>query len=63
MAKEAEAIREKRARIIKAEAEEEASVKLVQASERITQSPMLSSSAACRCSRRSAPSRTRRRSS
>ncbi len=39
MAKEAEAMREKRARIIKAEAEEEASVKLVQASERIAQSP------------------------
>jgi regulator of protease activity HflC (stomatin/prohibitin superfamily) len=40
MAREAEAIREKRARIIKAEAELEASVKLAQASEEITQHPL-----------------------
>jgi regulator of protease activity HflC (stomatin/prohibitin superfamily) len=39
MAREAEAIREKRARIIKAEAEEEASKKLAMASEVITASP------------------------
>lgn len=40
MAKEAEAIREKRSRLIKAEAEEDASLKLVQASERIARSPI-----------------------
>jgi regulator of protease activity HflC (stomatin/prohibitin superfamily) len=40
MAREAEAIREKRARIIKAEAELEASVKLAGAAEAITASPM-----------------------
>jgi regulator of protease activity HflC (stomatin/prohibitin superfamily) len=40
MAREAEAIREKRARIIKAEAELEASTKLAQASEAITQHPL-----------------------
>jgi regulator of protease activity HflC (stomatin/prohibitin superfamily) len=40
MAREAEAIREKRARIIKAEAELEASLKLGEAAERITQSPL-----------------------
>ncbi|MCA0458378.1 MAG: slipin family protein [Chloroflexi bacterium] len=39
MAQEAEAAREKRARIIKAEAELEASVKLAQASEQIVQNP------------------------
>ena len=39
MAKEAEAVREKRARLIKAEAEEEASVKLSQASKNIVQNP------------------------
>jgi regulator of protease activity HflC (stomatin/prohibitin superfamily) len=40
MAREAEAIREKRARIIKADAELEASQKLAQASEQITQHPL-----------------------
>ncbi len=40
MAKEAEAIREKRARIIKAEAEEEASLKLTQAANAIAEHPM-----------------------
>jgi regulator of protease activity HflC (stomatin/prohibitin superfamily) len=40
MAREAEAIREKRARIIKAEAELEASIKLAGAAETITRSPM-----------------------
>jgi regulator of protease activity HflC (stomatin/prohibitin superfamily) len=40
MAREAEAIREKRARLIKAEAEQEASVKLAAASEQITQHPL-----------------------
>ena len=40
MAREAEAIREKRARIIKAEAELEASVKLTQGAEIMTRSPM-----------------------
>ncbi len=39
MAKEAEAVREKRARLIKASAEEEASMKLAAAAERIMQSP------------------------
>lgn len=39
MAREAEAIREKRARIIKAEAESEASLKLVAAAEEIARSP------------------------
>ena len=39
MAREAEAIREKRARLIKAEAEEEASAKLTLASQHIAQSP------------------------
>src|SRR5262245_11547460 len=39
MAREAEAMREKRARIIKAEAELEASVKLAAAAEQITQNP------------------------
>jgi regulator of protease activity HflC (stomatin/prohibitin superfamily) len=40
MAREAEAIREKRARIIKAEAELEASVKLTAAAEQITRNPL-----------------------
>jgi len=40
MAKEAEATREKRARLIKAEAEAEASLKLTEASRLIAQSPM-----------------------
>ena len=40
MAREAEAMREKRARIIKSEAELEASTKLAQASELITQNPL-----------------------
>jgi regulator of protease activity HflC (stomatin/prohibitin superfamily) len=39
MAKEAEAVREKRARLIKAEAEQEASVKLAEASEKIMHNP------------------------
>lgn len=39
MAKEAEAVREKRARLIKASAEEEASIKLAEAAERIMISP------------------------
>ncbi|KPJ53779.1 MAG: hypothetical protein AMS16_05090 [Planctomycetes bacterium DG_58] len=39
MAREAEAVREKRARLIKAEAEEEASEKLSAASRRITETP------------------------
>ncbi|MFB2833733.1 SPFH domain-containing protein [Floridanema evergladense] len=39
MAKEAEAIREKRARIIKAEAEKEASIKLAEASQNIAANP------------------------
>lgn len=39
MAKEAEALREKRARLIKAEAESEASKKLAEASQQIAQSP------------------------
>jgi len=40
MAKEAEAIREKRARIIKASAEQEASLKLVEASLKMGESPI-----------------------
>jgi regulator of protease activity HflC (stomatin/prohibitin superfamily) len=40
MAREAEAIREKRARIIKAEAEQEASYKLADAARTITENPM-----------------------
>jgi regulator of protease activity HflC (stomatin/prohibitin superfamily) len=40
MAKEAEAIREKRARIIKAEAEHEAAAKLLTAAQNISQSPL-----------------------
>jgi regulator of protease activity HflC (stomatin/prohibitin superfamily) len=40
MAREAEAVREKRARIIKAEAEQEASTKLAAASQIITQNPL-----------------------
>ena len=40
MAREAEAIREKRARIIKAEAELEASVKLMQGAEQMARAPM-----------------------
>ena len=39
MAKEAEAIREKRARLIKAVAEQEASIKLAEASEKIMDNP------------------------
>ncbi len=39
MAKEAEAVREKRARLIKAEAEEEASLKLSKASQNIVENP------------------------
>ncbi|HEY9621849.1 MAG TPA: SPFH domain-containing protein [Crinalium sp.] len=39
MAKEAEAIREKRARIIKAAAEQEASIKLAEASQKIVENP------------------------
>lgn len=39
MAKEAEAVREKRARIIKAAAEQEASIKLAQASQKIMENP------------------------
>ena len=39
MAKEAEAVREKRARLIKAEAEQEASLKLAQASQQIMNNP------------------------
>jgi regulator of protease activity HflC (stomatin/prohibitin superfamily) len=39
MAKEAEAVREKRARLIKAEAEQEASLKLAEASEKIMHNP------------------------
>ncbi|OKH49664.1 hypothetical protein NIES2101_20515 [Calothrix sp. HK-06] len=39
MAKEAEAIREKRARIIKADAEQEASIKLAEASKLISENP------------------------
>ena len=39
MAKEAEAVREKRARIIKAEAEQEASLKLSEASQHIAENP------------------------
>jgi regulator of protease activity HflC (stomatin/prohibitin superfamily) len=39
MAKEAEAIREKRARIIKAAAEQEASIKLAEASQKIAENP------------------------
>ncbi len=39
MAKEAEAVREKRARLIKASAEDEASIKLTEAAERIMKSP------------------------
>ncbi len=39
MAKEAEAVREKRARLIKAEAEQEASLKLAQAAQEIASSP------------------------
>jgi len=39
MAKEAEAVREKRARIIKAEAEQEASIKLTDAAQHIAQNP------------------------
>src|SRR5205085_10243536 len=40
MAREAEGMREKRARIIKAEAEQEASIKLAEASRLITQNPL-----------------------
>lgn len=40
MAKEAEAIREKRARLIKASAEQEASIKLAEASEKILENPV-----------------------
>ena len=39
MAKEAEAVREKRARLIKASAEQEASLKLAEASQNIVQNP------------------------
>ncbi|NEO31282.1 MAG: slipin family protein [Symploca sp. SIO3C6] len=39
MAKEAEAVREKRARIIKASAEQEASIKLAEASQKIVENP------------------------
>lgn len=39
MAKEAEAIREKRARLIKADAEQEASIKLAEASQKIMENP------------------------
>ncbi len=39
MAKEAEAVREKRARLIKASAEQEASIKLAEASQKIVQNP------------------------
>ena len=39
MAKEAEAVREKRARLIKAEAEQEASMKLSQAAQQMATSP------------------------
>ncbi len=39
MAKEAEAVREKRARLIKASAEQEASIKLAEASQRIMENP------------------------
>lgn len=39
MAKEAEAVREKRARLIKASAEQEASIKLAEASQKITKNP------------------------
>ena len=39
MAKEAEAVREKRARLIKAEAEQEASAKLTEAAEKIALNP------------------------
>ena len=39
MAKEAEAVREKRARLIKAEAEQEASLKLTEAAQHIAQNP------------------------
>jgi regulator of protease activity HflC (stomatin/prohibitin superfamily) len=39
MAKEAEAVREKRARLIKASAEQEASIELAQASQRIMENP------------------------
>lgn len=39
MAKEAEAIREKRARLIKANAEQEASIKLAEASQKIVENP------------------------
>ncbi|MGL5941322.1 MAG: slipin family protein [Waterburya sp.] len=40
MAKEAEAVREKRARIIKASAEQEASIKLAEASQKIAENPI-----------------------
>lgn len=40
MAKEAEAVREKRARIIKAAAEQEASIKLAEASQKIMENPV-----------------------
>lgn len=40
MAKEAEAIREKRARLIKAAAEQEASIKLAEASQKIVENPV-----------------------
>ncbi len=40
MAKEAEAVREKRARIIKAAAEQEASIKLAEASQKIIENPI-----------------------
>jgi len=40
MAKEAEALREKRARLIKASAEQEASIKLAEASQKITENPI-----------------------
>jgi regulator of protease activity HflC (stomatin/prohibitin superfamily) len=39
MAKEAEAVREKRARLIKASAEQEASIKLAEASQKIVENP------------------------
>jgi regulator of protease activity HflC (stomatin/prohibitin superfamily) len=40
MAREAEAIREKRARLIKASAEQEASLKLAEASQTISETPV-----------------------
>ncbi|WP_426491205.1 slipin family protein [Hymenobacter sp. 102] len=59
MAREAEAIREKRARIIKAEAELEASKKLTQGPARWKKAPWPWSCAACRCSPKSASTTTR----